>query len=280
MDKNILIVEDDPVVAELMRASLGDYCVSVAATGEAALQQFANRPFDVVLCDLTLPGMGGLQVIQEIRSRQPQARIMVVSAYGTAENLLATLREQVVDFLVKPFTPHDLQCAVANLLACEQAIEVVSATPQWIELRMPASFQVAASLDNFFANLHVDIDEGTRRSVGLAFRELLNNAIEHGCKGDPERKVGICYMRLQRAIIYRIQDPGPGFEPAAVYHAAIANPPEDPLRHLEYRQQKGLRSGGYGLLWIRTLADELIYSERRNEVVFVKYLDPPPATTA
>ena len=73
---------------------------------------------------------------------------MVVSAFGTKENLLASLREQVIDFIVKPFSAEQLQSAVKNLLARERSIEVISASQNWIELRVPARFQIAASLDN------------------------------------------------------------------------------------------------------------------------------------
>ena len=278
MGQGILVIDDDPVVGQLIAQTLKDYSVTVAATGEEGLERFAAQPFDLVLCDLVLPGIGGLEVIQQIRARQPGARLMVVSAYGTPEHLLATLRERVVDFLVKPFTAEALRAAVANLLACERAIQVISATPKWIQLRVPASFQVAASLEDFFASLHADIDERTRRSVGMAFRELLNNAIEYGCEGDDKHMIGLSYVRLERAILYRIQDPGVGFDFADLPHAAISNPPEEPIRHLEVREQQGLRPGGFGLLCIQNLADELIFNERRNEVLLVKYLDGPSAT--
>ena len=55
-------------------------------------------------------------------------------------------------------------------------------------------------------------------------------------------------------------------------HAAIANP-DDPIRHLEVREEQGLRPGGFGLAMTRSLVDELIYNEARNEVIFVKYVE-------
>jgi anti-sigma regulatory factor (Ser/Thr protein kinase) len=57
-------------------------------------------------------------------------------------------------------------------------------------------------------------------------------------------------------------------------HAAIGQPADDPIRHMEIREQRGLRPGGYGLVTVRASVDELLYNEKRNEVVFVKYLDP------
>lgn len=277
MNRRILVIDDDPGLGAIVAEALPEYPVTVTATGAEGLKRFAAEPFELVLCELALPDMGGLEVVQHIRAQQPRTRVIVAGDQGRPEHLLATLRENVVDFLIKPFTHEQVRSAVTNVLACEQAIEVVSVTPKWIQLRVPASFQVAASLEDFFTNLHADIDEVTRRTVGLVFRELLNNAIEHGCQGDEKRRIGLGYVRMQRAILYRIQDPGGGFDRTDLPHAAVGNPPQEPIRHLEVRQERGLRPGGYGLLWIENLADELIFNERRNEVLFVKYLDAPPA---
>ena len=273
MAARILILDDDPVLNQIMADSLSDYAVTPAFTAEDGLALYRENPFDLVLCDLVLPGMSGLQFIEQLRVEYPHSRIIVVSAHGSGENLLASLRHSVVDFLVKPFDPEDLRGAVANLLSAELSIEVISATPTWVELHVPASFQAAASMETFFNNLQVGIDETTQRSISIAFRELLNNAIEHGAKGDRRRRIGISYVRFDRAIMYRITDPGSGFDFGDLPHAAISYP-DDPLKHLEVREAMGLRAGGYGLLWIQNLADQVVFNERRNKVIFIKYLDP------
>ena len=212
-----------------------------------------------------------MEVIHRIRERRPEQRVMVLSADGRPERLVSGLREKVVDFVVKPVDPVALQTAVDNILEAGASIEVLSAAPHWIELLIPASFQVAASLTQFFAGFQSELDETTRTNISTAFRELINNAIEHGAGGDASQKVHVSYVRMQRAIIYRIDDPGPGFDPAALPHAAISYP-DDPVKHIEIRQQQGLRPGGYGMAWTQTLADEVIYNERRNRVMFIKYL--------
>jgi anti-sigma regulatory factor (Ser/Thr protein kinase) len=72
----------------------------------------------------------------------------------------------------------------------------------------------------------------------------------------------------------RIKDPGEGFSLEELQHAAIDNPAYDPIRHALFREAQGLRPGGYGLLIARHLVDELVYSEKGNEVLLVKYLQP------
>jgi hypothetical protein len=62
------------------------------------------------------------------------------------------------------------------------------------------------------------------------------------------------------------------------WKAAIANPEEDPIRHVVHREAKGLRPGGYGVLLAQKLVDELIYNEKGNEVLLVKYIDRPRST--
>ena len=74
-------------------------------------------------------------------------------------------------------------------------------------------------------------------------------------------------------LLYRIQDPGPGFNPQNLPHAAISNAPQEPFAHLDVREQQNIRPGGFGLLMTRAMVDELIYNEAHNEVVFVKYLE-------
>ena len=111
-----------------------------------------------------------------------------------------------------------------------------------------------------------------RESIAYAFRELLLNAIEWGGRLDPKRKVRISCLRSKRMLMYRIADPGSGFEIDNLPHAAIGQPPDNPIQHMLVREEKGLRPGGFGLLMVRAKVDELIYNEKRNEVVFVKYL--------
>jgi anti-sigma regulatory factor (Ser/Thr protein kinase) len=70
-----------------------------------------------------------------------------------------------------------------------------------------------------------------------------------------------------------VKDPGEGFSFEEIKHAAISNPSDQPLRHQKYRDDRGLRAGGFGVLMTSRLVDELIYGERGNEVLLIKYLN-------
>ncbi|HKH72404.1 MAG TPA: ATP-binding protein [Vicinamibacterales bacterium] len=137
---------------------------------------------------------------------------------------------------------------------------------------MPCTRDAADRIQSFVQQLETDLPAETRDSVGLAFRELLLNGIEWGGQLNPAKKVRVACLRTRRMLLYRIADPGLGFNFDDLSHAAIHSAPGD-IAHDDVRHEKGLRPGGFGLVLIRAIADELIYNERQNEVVFVKYLD-------
>ena len=73
--------------------------------------------------------------------------------------------------------------------------------------------------------------------------------------------------------IAEIAERDPGFDIADLPHSAVGQPEGDPITHVLVREEKGMRPGGFGLLTVRASVDELLYNEKRNEVVFIKYLD-------
>jgi anti-sigma regulatory factor (Ser/Thr protein kinase) len=151
-------------------------------------------------------------------------------------------------------------------------IEVVSAAPQWVTLLVRCKMDTADRLVQFLREMKADIPADRREDIASVLRELLLNAIEHGCGCDPRKRVRVSYLRTARAVVYHIQDPGPGFSFEHMGHAAVSNPPGEPVRHVEVRAGQGVRPGGFGILLSRNLADELIYNEKGNEVLFIKYL--------
>jgi anti-sigma regulatory factor (Ser/Thr protein kinase) len=153
---------------------------------------------------------------------------------------------------------------------------VISAKPDWVELVVPCTREAAERIQPVMSELDAKLAPEVRESTAYAFRELLLNAIEWGGKLDPKRTVRISCLRTKRMLLYRISDPGPGFNIEDLPHAAISNP-DTPIAHVQVREDKGLRPGGFGLLTVRASVDELIYNEKRNEVVFVKYLFGTPA---
>jgi anti-sigma regulatory factor (Ser/Thr protein kinase) len=151
-------------------------------------------------------------------------------------------------------------------------IEVVSVLPDWVEVRVPCDLAAISPLEELLTQLEADLPREIGEAISYAFREMLSNAVEYGCRLNPAARVEVRFVRLKRAIICRIKDPGNGFDATRLDHAAVNNPNNDPLRHVFVREEEGLRAGGFGILITSQLVDELVYNERHNEVLFVKYL--------
>jgi anti-sigma regulatory factor (Ser/Thr protein kinase) len=153
----------------------------------------------------------------------------------------------------------------------DDGIELVSATPEWISIIARCDKKTADRLVQFFREIS-DLPLSEREDVATAFREMLLNAIEHGGNFDPNQYVEVAYVRTSKLVMCRIKDPGQGFYLDEIHHAAVNNPSYDPIRHILFREAQGLRPGGYGVLLTKHLVDELLYSEKGNEVLLVKYL--------
>lgn len=275
---NILVADDDQSIRHLVSTLLrrDGHSVTLAKDGSAALAQLQKKTFDLVLMDVHMPRMGGLEVLARLREEGKRPKVIVMTADNAPETLLQAVREQAYQYVPKPFQAQQLLETVSDALsagATGMPIEVVSASPEWVELLVPCEHGVADRVLGFMSVLKAGLPDELRQSVGQAFREMLLNAIEWGGEFDPTRKVRVSYLRAKRMLLYRIADPGAGFRLEGLTHAAIANPPDNPIGHMQAREEKGLRPGGFGILLTKAKVDEVIYNEAHNEVVLVKYLD-------
>jgi anti-sigma regulatory factor (Ser/Thr protein kinase) len=191
--------------------------------------------------------------------------------------VLKAVREQAFKYVHKPVDSAALLDTIREVLEspAPPRIEVVSARPEWVELVVPCTREAVEHLQSVMAHLDANLAPDVRESIAYAFRELVLNAVEWGGRLDPNRTVRIACLRSKRMLMYRIADPGSGFNIDDLPHAAIGQPADAPIAHSQVREEKGLRPGGFGLLTVRATVDELLYNEKRNEVVFVKYLDGP-----
>jgi len=279
MSTTLLLAEDDSSCRKVFRLALegGGYKVISVADGEAALESLKKEPVDLLITDISMPGMDGIELLERAREVNPQLRAIVMTGYKTSEAVIGAFRNRACDFLTKPFHIDELMDAVTTALnrdvVCQ--IEVISDKPDWIELRVPCDLNAVEPIYKFLFELQGNLPQETREAIGSVFREMLNNAIEHGGKCDPEKRVEVKYICLKRAILYSIKDPGEGFDLKEVEHAAFANPSDNPFRHMQVRQEKGLRPGGFGIMVASQVMDELVYNKQHNELIFVKYLDQP-----
>src|SRR5262249_32610801 len=197
------------------------FSVSTAQDGVEGLKQLRRKEFDLVLLDIWMPRMNGLELLAHMRDEPRKPKAVVMTSDNTPQTLLQAVREQAYQYLSKPLQPQKVVDLIRDALAASSAapIEVVSASRDWVELLVPCEMNAAERIQSFMARLDADLPNETRESVGQVFHEMLLNAIEWGGKLDPNHKVRISYLRAKRMVLYRIADPGPGFKIEELDHA-------------------------------------------------------------
>jgi DNA-binding response OmpR family regulator len=273
----LLIVDDDPSIHELVQAMLAGtrWQPDSVSSGEEGLARLQTDSYDVLLADILMPGMDGLALLSQLRSRHPSIPVVMMTVRNTPDHVLGSLRREAAAYIGKPFTRDSLRATLENALSTSvrnDDIKILSDNPNWISLQIRCQLATADRLTQFVRELPSDLDPDQREQIATAFRELLMNAVEHGGHLDPEKTVDLSYIRTARSIVYYIRDPGEGFSMDTLAHAAVANTADEPFRHVELRQKMGIRPGGFGLLMTKSFADELIYSAKGNEVILIKYL--------
>jgi len=250
------------------------YAVTSVGNGAEALRNIQKANFALAFLDIWMPELTGLEVLARVRAGESHPKVIIMTSDGTPENVLRAIREQAYEYVSKPFPPKEAVELAKRALKQDASppIEVISAKPHWVELLIPCTREAAERIQSFLMKLDANLPDDMRNTIGLAFRELLLNAVEWGGKLDPNRKVRIAYVRSSRMLLYRVADPGPGFSFQGLTHAAVGQPADDPVAHMAVRDQLGIRPGGFGIAMTRSMADELIYNEAQNEVIFVKYV--------
>jgi DNA-binding NtrC family response regulator len=120
----ILIIDDEPIVREVLRDVLAReaYALTFAADAEAGLLALDHQEFDLVVLDLMLPGMGGLEALTEIRRRDPDQVIVMLTAFGSVETAVQAMRMGANDYLTKPFKNDDVLRSVGRGLSHRRLI--------------------------------------------------------------------------------------------------------------------------------------------------------------
>jgi CheY-like chemotaxis protein len=273
----ILVADDDRTTRFAISGMLKNagYTVTAVKDGAEALRNIQQNSFDLAFLDIWMPKLTGLEVLARLRAGESHPKIVIMTSDNTPETLLRAVREQAYEYMTKPFPPKEAVEVAHRALKNDASppIEIISAKPHWLELLIPCTREAAERIQSFLVRLETDLSDDMRNTIALAFRELVLNAVEWGGKLDPNRKVRIAYVRSSRMLLYRVADPGSGFSFENLAHAAVGQPEEQPIAHMTVRDQLGIRPGGFGIAMTRAIADELLYNEAQNEVIFIKYLN-------
>lgn len=291
----VLIVDDSRLDQELAASLLEDagYETVLAGNGREALARLEKEAPDLILTDLQMPEMSGLELVQAVHARYPRIPVVLVTAHGSEEIAAAALRAGAASYVPKRNLAKDLASTLERVAGIAPGSRDTDDARQWL-----AETRYRFVLDNSPDWLQPLVrrfqDELARRGfcddtefmqVGMAIHEALTNASDHGNlemdsalredgidiyltlmderRGQEpfrSRKVRVLATFEDAVASFVIRDEGKGFNPSSV---------PDP------RDAKNLaRLSGRGLLLIRTFMDEVRHNDTGNEITLVKRRRP------
>ena len=288
---SVLVVEDSRTQSTQIRLMLkhAEFEVYVAENGREALDVLKTHQPDMVLTDLQMPEMDGLELVQALRDQYPRLPVVLMTQHGSEEIALAALRQGAASYLPKNQLHHFLVATLDDILEsarfahrqeriqkCRFRTEIQYRLPNDPSLMAPLSAQIEHELED----LHF-AGPTTLRQIGVALRKALDNAIYHGNLelGEDERAEGeLVYRDLaerrrhkppwcERSVWvtvivdeagawFTVRDEGPGFDAASL-------PDSDGSANLDILR-------GSGLLLIRTFMDEVEHNALGNEITMIK----------
>jgi len=115
---HILVMEDDLSVAKGLEMVLSEdgFDVNLAGTGELAMEAFREKRFDLLVADLRLPDIDGMEIIRKVKQQTPETEVVVITGYGTTATAVEAMKLGVSDFLPKPFTEDQIKAAIDGAL--------------------------------------------------------------------------------------------------------------------------------------------------------------------
>ena len=292
----ILVVEDNAVdrllVGKLLAKGM-NLTAAYAEDGRAALDAIGRDMPDLVLTDMQMPEMDGLQLVREVRQRFPLVPVILITAHGSEEIAALALRKGAASYVPKAYLEQDIVSTLERVLALTKmdrcharALECLTETQSHYVLNSDSALipPLVGHLEELLIRLNL-CDATERMRVGVALQEALLNAMVHGnlevssnLRQQDEkaffaaieerrrqapyrtRRVHVGVKANPGQITYVVRDEGPGFDPS------ILPDPTDPA-NLE-------QVGGRGLLLIRTFMNKVYHNECGNEITLIKNRDP------
>jgi CheY-like chemotaxis protein/anti-sigma regulatory factor (Ser/Thr protein kinase) len=292
----VLVVDDSAVDRHLAGAivhKLEGWHAVFAANGVEALAAIERQPPDIVLTDLLMPEMDGLELVQTIRTRYPQVPVILMTAHGSEDIAIQALQKGAASYVPKKSLARDLEETLEQVLAASQTNRSQKRVIESLVLN--ESHFVIDNDTTLIAPLVGHIEQSLERLkacapsglilLGVALHEALTNAILHGNlevsselresdekeyyrlaaarrRQDPyqNRKVVIKVSVTRQEAVFVVRDEGPGFDPATLPD------PTDPAN-------LG-RVSGRGLLLIQTFMDRVEHNPKGNEITMMKRCSP------
>ena len=277
MPRTVLIVEDErdtnDILASLVKAR--DFVPVQLYSGAQVAKAVREHAPDLILLDLMLPDLDGFAICHDLKKNRETNLIPVimVTALDDAMHRAQGVRVGANGYLIKPFTPEQLYAVMDKALAWRKEHESRGTYGEiHFDIRSEATYLTQAHdmLSDLFA--HTPLTERQIKDLRQTVMEMGGNAIEWGHRKNPDLVLTIIYRIDPNSVTLVIRDQGPGFNPRKIPHAASD---EDPIGHIDVRNDLGIREGGFGIMLAKGLVDEFRYNDKGNEVTLIKHFDTP-----
>jgi DNA-binding response OmpR family regulator len=210
---HILVMEDDLSVAKGLEMVLSEegYTVNLAGTGELAMQAFRQKRFDLLVADLRLPDIDGMEVIKKVKEEKPETEVIVITGYGTAAKAVTAMKLGVHDFLPKPFTEDQIKTSIDEALQkhAPKSVEVAVKKAETEEEKLIQRREVLKVLSRTTEDLNFWRDLMENGSLALTDYQLSGDAKAAIAAGDlkwinknvgelTQKQLMFIYKRLER----------------------------------------------------------------------------------
>jgi len=291
--KRVLVVDDNPVDRKLVGGLLektSDISVETAADGQEALQQVDQSEPDLVITDLSMPVMDGLQLVDVLRSEHPRVPVVLMTSKGSEDTAVQALRKGAASYVPKRLLAEDLVETVRNVLSVSTEEKNLSRLMNCMaenrcRFVLGTDRSLLSSLVGYLQKLVTQVglcDESDCMRLGIALEEALVNALHHGnlevssdvreqdfdtfhallrerTEQPPycDRRIFVEAEITTSRARFVIEDQGPGFDPQSLPD------PTEPA-NLE-------KVSGRGVLLMRTFMDSIEYNDSGNRVEMIKH---------
>jgi len=285
----VLLVEDDPAVRGILAEVLRHYgyVPLEAADGLQAIELFSRQPAEIVITDLRMPGIDGLEVLARIKKIAPETCVFIMTGYGGEDTAIQAIRNGASNYFKKPISIPEFVYAVGVIADLVRSRRDHCFDPRLLE-RESRTVRIGNDLDAIYpvireltanaAAFSFDVE-----SMRIALLEAITNAIEHGSLGisQEEKRAAMRGARIRELYAARASAP-PGKDrtvrieydltPARVTYSITDQGDGFDWRSLpDYADPDNLLAGsGRGIVVMRLSVDEVSFNDRGNKVTLLK----------
>ena len=266
----VLVADDDRLVLELMTSFLTKlgYQALPAGNGGEALRVFRQGGVDMVLSDVKMPGLDGLDLLKAVKEAQPRTPVILISGYSDTDSLVTALNHGAQNFLRKPIRFDELSQVLDRVRLTMNLHRAQANSPliqeQSTSFVLPSRQEYIGEFLHHLTQMAIMVgfaELDLESSVKMAIDEAVINAMEHGNQGDQDKTVEIETEVSSQRLLVRIKDQGEGYDPDQVPD------PTDPDNLASNR--------GRGLFLIRAIMDQALIHPPGNLITLIKHRSPP-----